>query len=59
MVNGDTIKLLKECNAGLKMGVSSIYEVLDKVDDDTLKTILTKAKDKHITLENETYRLLG
>lgn len=59
MVNGDTIKLLKECNAGLKMGVSSIDEVLDKVDDDTLKTILTKAKDKHITLENETYRLLG
>ena len=31
MVNNDTIELLKECNAGIKMGISSIDEVLDYV----------------------------
>ena len=28
MMNNDTIELLKECNAEVKMGVSSIDEVL-------------------------------
>ena len=31
MVNQDTIKLLRECDAGVKMGVSSIEDVLDNV----------------------------
>ena len=29
MVNEDTIKLLRECDAGIKMGVSAIDEVID------------------------------
>ena len=29
MIEQDTIKLLRECDAGIKMGVSSIDEVLD------------------------------
>lgn len=28
MISPDTIKLLRECDAGIKMGVSSIDEVL-------------------------------
>ena len=28
MVEEDTVKLLRECNAGIRMGVSSIDEVL-------------------------------
>jgi len=31
MIEQDTIKLLRECDAGVKMGVSSIDEVLDHV----------------------------
>ncbi len=33
MANSDTVKLLKECDAGSKMAVSSIDDVLDKVHD--------------------------
>ena len=31
MIEEDTIKLLRECNSGIKMGVSSIDDVLPKV----------------------------
>ena len=31
MIQEDTVKLLRECNAGIKMGVSSLDEVLPKV----------------------------
>ena len=40
MVNDDTIQLLKECNAGIKMGISSIDEVLPDVEDKELKNKL-------------------
>jgi len=59
MVNDDTIKLLRECNAGIKMGVSSIDEVLSEVKDDELKELLIKAKDKHSKLGDETNILLN
>ena len=39
MVESDTIKLLRECNAGVKMGVSSIEEVLPKVKNEKLKEL--------------------
>ena len=31
MIEQDTIKLLRECDAGVKMGVSSIDDVLGQV----------------------------
>ena len=31
MIEQDTIKLLRECDAGVKMGVASIDDVLDQV----------------------------
>ena len=37
MIEQDTIKLLRECDAGVKMGVDSIDEVLPYVKDDELK----------------------
>ena len=39
-VSSDTVNLLRECNAGIKMGVSSIDEVLDSVKDNELLNIL-------------------
>ena len=53
MIEQDTIKLLRECDAGVKMGTSSINEVLDFVKDDKFKKILTKSKDEHNKLEKE------
>lgn len=57
--SNDTINLLKECNAGIKMGVSSIDEVLEYVKDNKLKNILIDSKDKHSKLGDDTHDLLN
>jgi hypothetical protein len=57
--SNDTIELLKQCNFGVKMGVSSIDEVLDYVKDDKLKDILNRSKNKHSVLGNETHTMLN
>ena len=59
MASEDTIKLLRECNAGVKMGVSSIDEVLDQVQNDDFRALLTECKEKHETLGNETCEMLN
>ena len=58
MINNDTVNLLKECNAGIKMGVSAIDEVLPKVESSKLETLLNDYKNKHTQLGNETNGLL-
>ena len=54
----DTVKLLKECDAGTKMAVSSIDEVLENVKDSKLKDLLQESKNHHEELENEICGLL-
>ncbi len=58
MENNDTIYLLKECDAGTKMGVASIDEVLENVDNENLKQLLKKSKEHHEQLGNEIHALL-
>lgn len=58
MENKDTICLLKECNAGSKMAVSSIDEVLDKVKDSRLRELLAESKSHHEKLCDEIHTLL-
>lgn len=58
MIEQDTIKLLRECDAGIKMGVSSINEVLNHVNADMLKRRLTDCKTEHEKLETEIQTLL-
>ena len=53
MIEQDTIKLLRECDAGVKMGVSSIDEVLDYVRSENLKHYLNECKDEHEKLNRE------
>lgn len=59
MVNSDTIKLLKECDAGTKMAVASIDDVLERVQDSGMKGLLQESKDHHETLGNEIHSLLN
>lgn len=54
----DTVKLLKECDAGTKMAVSSIDEVLEKVEASELKSLLQESKSHHEKLETEISSLL-
>ena len=58
MINNDTVSLLKECNAGIQMGVSSIDEVLPKVESKKLENILNDYKNKHTQLGNETNKII-
>lgn len=58
MENRDTISLLKECDSGTKMAVASIDEVLDKVQDSDMKSLLTESKMHHEKLGNEIHSLL-
>ncbi len=53
MIENDTIKLLRECDAGTKMGIASISEVIDRVSSDDLKIILNNCKLEHEKLEAE------
>ncbi len=58
MVEQDTIKLLRECDAGVKMGITSLEDVLDQVSSDALAQSLNKCKDEHEKLEDEIQVLL-
>ena len=53
MIEKDTVKLLRECDAGVKMGVSSIDDVIDHVGDKNFETKLKKCKDEHLALARE------
>ena len=59
MANSDTIKLLKECDAGSKMAVTSIDDVLEYVSDEKLKQLLIESKDHHSKLGNEIHEALN
>ena len=53
MIEQDTVRLLRECDAGVKMGVDSLEDVLDRVRDNTLQTLLSDCKAEHLKLEGE------
>ncbi|MBO5039991.1 MAG: hypothetical protein J6D09_02710 [Clostridia bacterium] len=58
MIESDTIKLLRECDAGIKMGVKSINDVIDHVYSKDFKTMLNRCKDEHEALDSELQELL-
>lgn len=58
MIEPDTIKLLRECDAGIKMGVTSIEDVLDNVRDENFRNCLVECRTKHEKLEEEIHALL-
>ena len=58
MIEQDTIKLLRECDAGVKMGVTSIDDVRDYVHSHEFKTLLVECKRAHEKLGEEIQQLL-
>ena len=58
MIEQDTIKLLRECDAGVKMGVKSIDEVLKHIKSEKFETLLTDCKEEHEKLSREIQREL-
>ena len=59
MIQSDTIKLLRECDAGVRMGTTSIEDVLSHVRSEKLKKLLDTCKDEHDKLNTEIRTLLS
>lgn len=53
MIEKDTIKLLRECDAGIKMGVKSIDDVVDRVSSHKFRERLIECKKEHEKLDRE------
>ena len=58
MIEEDTVKLLRECDAGIKMGVDSINDVVDSVTDHALREMLTSSRERHEELRQDIDKLL-
>ena len=58
MIENDTVKLLRECDAGIKMGIWSIDDVLDLVSEEDFKEKLIDCKDEHEQLKDKVSDLL-
>ena len=58
MIEQDTVKLLRECDAGVKMGTQSIDDVIEYVEADRLRKLLSDCKIEHEKLNTEIQSLL-
>ena len=58
MIEKDTIRLLRECDAGIKMGISSIDDVMDFVCAEMFRMCLKKCKSEHEKLQDRINTLL-
>ena len=56
MIEQDTIRLLRECDAGVKMGLSAIEEVLDHATD--LRQALERNRARHEELDHRLQKQL-
>lgn len=58
MIEQDTIKLLRECDAGVRMGASSLGDVLPYAHSEKLKQLLSECRKEHDRLDGEIQGLL-
>lgn len=59
MVENDTVKLLRECDAGIKMGVAAIDDVMSHVHGEEFKKSLNACRDEHENLRAQVREMLG
>lgn len=53
MIQEDTIQLLRECDAGVAMGISSIDQVMDVAKSQSLRDALARCRTEHEQLQNQ------
>ena len=58
MIEADTIKLLRECDAGIKMGVQSIDEVREHVKNKEFERLLEECRSSHLELKEQIQTML-
>lgn len=49
----DTIKLLRECDAGIKMGISAIEDVYGKITHEDFRRHIEDQKNSHTRMQRE------
>ena len=59
MIEQDTIRLLRECDAGIKMGISSLRDSVGYVKNRDFKGILEQSLEEHEKLEQDMQQLLA
>ena len=57
-IHPDTVRLLRECDSGVAMGVDALDGVLERTRAKPLKKLLSDNKDKHLRLKHEIGTLL-
>jgi len=55
----DTVKLLRECDAGTKMAVQSLDDAMEKTHNEALIHLLTQSKREHSELGDRLHSLLN
>ena len=58
MINKDTVRLLRECDSGIKMGIQSIDDCLSHVNNQRLRGAMLVCKDEHKRMKKEINSLL-
>ena len=53
MIEQDTVRLLRECDAGAKMGVDSLNDVIGRVKDSQFRDALESSREEHEALSDE------
>lgn len=53
MIEKDTVRLLRECDAGAKMGVEAINDMVGDVRSDELRGLLNSSKREHQALAGD------
>ncbi|MBO5653583.1 MAG: hypothetical protein J6S44_05160 [Clostridia bacterium] len=59
MIEQDTVRLLRECDSGVRMGLSSLREVKNRVESRGLYRALATCEREHEALESEIRSLLA
>ena len=59
MIEKDTVRLLRECDSGVRMGLSSLREVKNRVENRDLRQALTVCEREHEALQSEIDSLLA
>ena len=58
MIQEDTIQLLRECDAGVAMGISAIDQVMDAAKSQSLRDALACCRTEHEQLQSEVVEAL-
>ena len=53
MIEQDTIRLLRECDAGVRMGVEAIEKVVEKIRAEDFRQVLVESRSQHDGLDRE------